>query len=109
MPDTFKLIKHLRETPSLQPPLVSLIEALGKVLDAAGFKPFLPSILAVMLTVFGADMSEKMAGIPVEVFIASLTSGVNIEEYLQLVIPTITKTCERPIRRLSSKIGRAHV
>ncbi len=95
MPEIFKLIKDLWETPSLQLPLVSLIEALGKALDAE-FKPFLPSILPVMLKVFDAELTDKMPNIQIKIFDAFLTFGVNIEEYLQLVIPIIVKTYERP-------------
>lgn len=94
MPEIFKLVKDLWGTPSLQLPLVSLIEALGKALDAE-FKPFLPSILPVMLKVFDAEMTEKMASTQIKIFDAFLTFGVNIEEYLQLVIPIIVKTYER--------------
>ena len=79
----------------MQLSIVSLIEALGRALDAE-LKPFLPSLLPVMLRVFDGEMNEKMASTQIKVFDAFLTFGVNIEEYLQLVIPIIVRAYERP-------------
>ncbi|TFY65865.1 hypothetical protein EVG20_g5221 [Dentipellis fragilis] len=97
MPEIFSLITELWENSLLQLPLVSLIESLGKALDAE-FKPFLPTILPLILRVFdGAmDEKEKRASTQIKVFDAFLTFGANIEEYLHLVIPIIVKTYERP-------------
>ena len=94
MIDVFNLITELWDNPSLQLPLVSLVEALGKALDAE-FKPFLPQILPLVLKVFEGEMSEKSALTQMKIFDAFLTFGANIEEYLQLVIPIIVKTAER--------------
>ncbi|THH30677.1 hypothetical protein EUX98_g3507 [Antrodiella citrinella] len=94
MPDIFNLITELWEVASLQLPLVSLIEALGKALDSE-FKPFLPHILPLMLKVFDGELIEKSAATQMKIFDAFLTFGANIEEYLQLVIPIIVKTAER--------------
>ena len=44
VPQIFDLVNKLWDTTSLQLPLVTLVEALGKGLDAE-FHPFLPSIL----------------------------------------------------------------
>ncbi|PSR71034.1 hypothetical protein PHLCEN_2v13082 [Hermanssonia centrifuga] len=95
MPEIFRLVTELWENITLQLPLVSLIEALGKALDAE-FKPFLPTILPLLLKVFDGEMSEKTASTQIKIFDAFLTFGANIEEYLQLVIPIIVKTYERP-------------
>lgn len=95
MPDVFGLITELWETASLQLPIVSLIEALGKALDAE-FKPFLPTILPLILKVFDGELNEKRMNTQIKVFDAFLTFGANIEEYLHLVIPIIVKTYERP-------------
>ncbi|KAH8093828.1 FAT-domain-containing protein [Cristinia sonorae] len=92
--DVFNLITELWEVTSLQLPLVSLVEALGKALDAE-FKPFLPQILPLVLKVFDGEMNEKSAATQMKIFDAFLTFGANIEEYLQLVIPIIVKTAER--------------
>jgi serine/threonine-protein kinase mTOR len=90
----FKLITALWDTTALQLPLVSLTEALAKALDAE-FKPFLHRILPLLLKVFDREGNEKAASTQMKIFDAFLTFGANIEEYLQLVIPTIVKTYER--------------
>ncbi|KAF8637601.1 hypothetical protein AX17_002670 [Amanita inopinata Kibby_2008] len=94
MPDVFSLITELWENASLQLPIVSLIEALGKALDAE-FKPFLPTILPLLLKVFDGDLNDKRMSTQTKIFDAFLTFGANIEEYLHLVIPVIVRTYER--------------
>lgn len=93
--DIFELVNELWENQSLQLPLASLVEALGKALDAE-FKPFLPNVLPLLLKVFDGDMNDKVASTQMKVFDALLTFGANIEEYLQLVVPILVRTCERP-------------
>ena len=92
--DIFQLVSDLWENQSLQLPLSSLVEALGKALDAE-FKPFIPIILPLLLRVFDSDMSEKVANTQMKVLDALLTFGSNIEEYLQLVVPILVRSCER--------------
>jgi FKBP12-rapamycin complex-associated protein len=87
-------VKDLWEHTNLQLPLVSLVEALGRALDAE-FKPFLPVILPPILQVFDGPLTEKRSATQMRVFDALLTFGSNLEEYLHLVIAIITKTCER--------------
>lgn len=94
VPDVFHLIRELWDNPTLQLPIVSLIEALGKALDAE-FKPFLPSILPLILKIFDGELNEKRISTQIKVFDAFLTFGANIEEYLHLVIPIIVKSYER--------------
>ncbi|KAI0316749.1 atypical/PIKK/FRAP protein kinase [Amylostereum chailletii] len=94
MPAVFGLVTDLWENTSLQLPLVSLVESLGRALDAE-FKPFLPSILPLMLKVFDGELNDKRTNTQIKVFDAFLTFGSNIEEYLHLVIPIIVKTYER--------------
>jgi serine/threonine-protein kinase mTOR len=94
MPDIFALVTDLWENQSLQLPLVSLIESLGKALDAE-FRPFLPTILPLVLKVFDGELNDKRSATQIKVFDAFLTFGSNIEEYLHLVIPIIVKTYER--------------
>ena len=91
----FELISDLWENQSLQLPLASLVEALGKALDVE-FKPFLPNVLPLLLKVFDNDMNDKVANTQMKVFNALLTFGANIEEYLQLFVPILVKTFERP-------------
>ncbi|KIJ55748.1 hypothetical protein M422DRAFT_24274 [Sphaerobolus stellatus SS14] len=95
VPQLFDLVNDLWETSSLQLPLVTLVEALGKALDAE-FRPFLPSILPRLLKVFEGELSEKRINIQIKVFQAFLTFGANIEEYMHLIIPVIVKSYERP-------------
>ncbi|KIK08874.1 hypothetical protein K443DRAFT_655406 [Laccaria amethystina LaAM-08-1] len=94
MPEVFSLITELWENVTLQLPIVSLIEALGKALDAE-FKPFLPTILPLILKVFDGELNEKRTSTQIKIFDAFLTFGANIEEYLHLVIPIIVKSYER--------------
>ncbi|KAJ3547494.1 hypothetical protein NM688_g5399 [Phlebia brevispora] len=94
MPDIFKLVTELWDNTSLQLPLVSLVEALGKALDSE-FKPFLPTTLPLLLKVFDGEMNDKTANTQIKIFDAFLTFGANIEEYLQLVIPVVVRTYER--------------
>lgn len=94
MPEVFGLVTEPWETVSLQLPIVSLIEALGKALDAE-FKPFLPTILPHLLKVFEGELTDKRLNTQIKIFDAFLTFGSNIEEYLHLIIPVIMKTAER--------------
>lgn len=93
--EVFGLVKNLWDSVPLQLPIVALIEAMGKALDAE-FKPFLPSVLPLVLKVFDGDLSEKRVAVQMKIFDAFLTFGANIEEYLHLVIPIIVKSYERP-------------
>jgi FKBP12-rapamycin complex-associated protein len=98
MPEIVSLITELWDNSLLHLPLVSLVEALGKALDAE-FKPFLPTILPLILKVFDGDLSdrnEKKVAVQIKILDAFLTFGANTEEYLHLVIPIIVRTYERP-------------
>jgi len=94
MPDVFSLVAELWENSTLQLPIVALIEALGKALDSE-FKPFLPTILPLILKVFDGELTDKRMNTQIKIFDAFLTFGTNIEEYLHLVIPIIVKSYER--------------
>ena len=94
MPDVFSLVAELWENSTLQLPIVALIEALGKALDSE-FKPFLPTILPLILKVFEGELTDKRMNTQIKIFDAFLTFGTNIEEYLHLVIPVIVKSYER--------------
>ena len=95
MTEIFKLVQDLWDNPLLQLPLMSLVEALGKALDAE-FKPFLPNIIPLLLKVFEGELTDKRMSKQMKVFDALQTFGANIEEYLHLVVPVIVKTFERP-------------
>ena len=94
VPAIFTMIKELWESTTLQLPIVSLIEALGKALDAE-LKQYLPSLFPLILKVFEGELTEKRISTQIKVFDAFLTFGVNIEEYLHLVIPIVVKSYER--------------
>ena len=94
MPDVFSLVAELWENSTLQLPIVALIEALGKALDSE-FKPFLPTILPLLLKVFDGELTDKRMNTQIKIFDALLTFGTNIEEYLHLVIPIMVKSYER--------------
>lgn len=94
MPDVFTLVAELWENSTLQLPIVALIEALGKALDSE-FKPFLPTILPLILKVFDGELTDKRMNTQIKIFDTFLTFGTNIEEYLHLVIPIIVKSYER--------------
>ncbi len=93
--EIFKLVQDLWDNVPLQLPLMSLVEALGSALDAE-FKPFIPIILRPILKVFESELDEKTRDTQMKIFDVFLTFGANVEEYLQLVIPLIVKTYERP-------------
>ncbi|KAJ7577108.1 phosphatidylinositol 3-kinase [Mycena floridula] len=95
VPDIYQLIRDLWDNVTLQLPLVALIEALGKALNAE-FRPFLPTIIPLILRVFDGELNEKRTNTQIKIFDAFLTFGSNIEEYLHLVIPILVKSYERP-------------
>lgn len=90
----FNLITDIWDNVALQLPLVSLIEALSKALSAE-FKPFLPTVIPLVLKVFDGELSDKRVSIQMKIFDAFQTFGANIEEYLHLVIPLIVKAYDR--------------
>ncbi|THV05541.1 FAT-domain-containing protein [Dendrothele bispora CBS 962.96] len=92
--ELISLINGLWDNATLQLPIVSLIEALGKALNAE-FKPHLSGIIPLILKVFEGDPSEKKMTTQIKVLDALQTFGANIEEYLHLVIPVIVKSYER--------------
>ncbi|KAJ7237528.1 atypical/PIKK/FRAP protein kinase [Mycena haematopus] len=89
------LVTELWDSTTLQTPIVVLIEAVGRAL-AAEIKPFLPTILPLLLKVFAVEgeLSDKRMGTQMKILEAFQTFGANIEEYLHLVIPIIVRTAE---------------
>lgn len=94
IPELLKLIVDLWENAALQSPIVSVIEALGKALDAE-FKPFLPGILPSILRSFDLELTEKRQQTQAKIFSALLVLGSNVEEYMHLIIPIIVRTFEK--------------
>ncbi|KAJ7174943.1 phosphatidylinositol 3-kinase [Mycena crocata] len=89
------LVTELWDNTTLQTPIVALIEAVGRAL-AAELKPFLPTILPLLLKVFAVEgeISDKRMNTQMKIFDAFQTFGANIEEYLHLVIPIIVRSAE---------------
>ncbi|KAF7362629.1 Serine/threonine-protein kinase TOR [Mycena venus] len=87
------LVTELWDNTTLQTPIVALIEAVGRAL-AAELKPFLPTILPLLLKVFAVEgeLSDKRMATQMKILEAFQTFGANIEEYLHLVIPIIVRT-----------------
>ncbi|KAF9047130.1 phosphatidylinositol 3-kinase [Hymenopellis radicata] len=94
MPIIFNLITDIWENVALQLPIVSLIEALSKALSAE-FKPFLPTVIPLVLKVFDGELNDKRVSTQIKIFDAFQTFGANIEEYLHLVIPLIVRAYDR--------------
>ncbi|KAJ7032195.1 phosphatidylinositol 3-kinase [Mycena alexandri] len=94
-PEVLGLVTELWSNATLQTPIVALIEAVGTAL-AAELKPFLPTLLPLLLKVFSVEeqLSDKRMGTQLKVLDVFQTFGVNIEEYLHLVIPIIVATAE---------------
>ncbi|KAF4581337.1 phosphatidylinositol kinase- protein kinase tor1 [Pleurotus pulmonarius] len=90
----YTLVLQLWDNSLLHLPIVSLVEALGNALDSE-FKPFLATIIPMVLKVFDDDLSDKRMATQMKILDAFVTFGTNIEEYLQLVIPVIVRTFER--------------
>ena len=67
VPQILDLVNELWDTASLQLPLITLVEALRKVLDAE-FRSFLPSILPWLLKVFEGELTDKCAAMQIKVF-----------------------------------------
>ncbi|KAJ8457723.1 hypothetical protein ONZ45_g18201 [Pleurotus djamor] len=83
------------DNPALQLPVMTLIEALGSALDAEA-KPFLASVIPPILNVFDGELTDKRMNTQMKICDVFVSFGSNIEEYLQLVIPMIVRTYERP-------------
>lgn len=90
----FQLVSELWSNKGLLLPLITLIEALGKALDAE-FKPFMSSVLPLMLQVFEGELDDRQQTTQVKVLDAFLTFGPNVEEYLHLILPCIIASYER--------------
>ncbi|KAF8185094.1 armadillo-type protein [Mycena galopus ATCC 62051] len=89
------LVTELWDNMTLQTPIVALIEAVGRALTAE-IKPFLPTILPLLLKVFAVEgeLTEKSMGTQMKILEAFQMFGANIEEHLHLVIPIIVCTGE---------------
>lgn len=92
--DILDMCRDLWKNQVLHLPILSLIEVLSRVLDA-GFKPHLPSVLPLMLSVSEESSSEKRNAAEIKVFNTFLTFGSNVEEYMHLLLPVLLAAVER--------------
>ncbi|KAJ7580147.1 phosphatidylinositol 3-kinase [Mycena floridula] len=95
VPDICRLILDLWDTINLQFWLISLIEAVGKALYPE-CKPFLQTIIPLMLTMFDGQLTEKRINTQMKIMDVFLTFGAAVEEYLHLVLPILAKSFGRP-------------
>jgi FKBP12-rapamycin complex-associated protein len=91
--DITDMCRDLWSNQVLHLPIVTLIEALSKVLDSA-FKPHLPTALPLMLSV-SETPSEKNTDVEIKIFKTFLTFGNNVEEYMHLLLPVLLGAIER--------------
>ena len=94
MQDILNLIRDFwRTQTSLQTTILRLVEAMARALEDE-FKPFLPTLIPLMLQTFEADSSAGRQTTRA-VLQTLVTFGPNIEEYMHLVLPVIVDTVER--------------
>ena len=94
MQDILTLIRDFwRTQPSLQTTILRLVEAMARALEDE-FKPFLPTLIPLMLQTFETDTSGGRQTTRA-VLQTLVTFGPNIEEYMHLVLPVIVDTVER--------------
>ena len=93
--DIFSLIQeYWNPASNIQITIISLVEAVATALDGE-FKVYLPILLPQMLQIFEADTSERR--LPTQRVLQALTVfGLNLEEYLHLMMPVIVRLFERP-------------
>ena len=79
----------------LQIIIIDLVDTIAAALEGE-FKVFLPTLLPPLLSVFEAETTDRRTPVQLRVLKAFATFGLNLEEYLHLVVPVIVRTFERP-------------
>ncbi|PHH75663.1 hypothetical protein CDD82_4330 [Ophiocordyceps australis] len=94
LPDIVQVVQeYWHKAPSLQPTILSLIEAISRSLEGE-FKVYLAGVLPLMLGVLDKDDTQNK--MPSErVLHAFLVFGASAEEYMHLIIPVIVHTFEK--------------
>ena len=93
LPDIMAIAKEFWDvSPPVQATILSVIEAVSRSLSGE-FKPYLASMLPLMLNVLEKDTSNGRQSSD-RVLHAFLVFGANAEEYMHLVIPTIVHLIE---------------
>jgi serine/threonine-protein kinase mTOR len=93
--DILEMCRDLWINPVLHLPIISLIDSLARVLDTS-FKPHLPSVLPMILSVSKETSADKRQATEIKVFNVFLTFSSNVEEYMHIVLPFILSAVERP-------------
>lgn len=92
--DLFSLIKEFwNQAANVQITIISLVEALAVALDVE-FKSYIPQLLGDILQIFDDDTSDRRQ--PSHRVLQVLpVFGLNLEEFLHLIIPALMKLCDR--------------
>lgn len=93
--DILDMCRDLWINQVLHLPILSLIGGLSKNLNT-GFKPHLPAVLPLMLSVSEENLNEKRQTTEIKVFNTFLSFGSNVEEYMHLLLPVLLNAVERP-------------
>lgn len=72
--------------------IINLIQSISKALEGE-FKMYIPDVLPLLLNVFEEDKSEKRDP-SLHVLNSFVVFGSNIEEYVHIIVPNITKLFE---------------
>jgi FKBP12-rapamycin complex-associated protein len=92
--EVFELTTELWSNRSLHLPIVGLIESLATAM-AAEFKPYLPTVIPQLLTVFEEPPNPERSQTEIKVFHAMLAFGSSVEQYIHLLLPAVLTTIER--------------
>ncbi|CAG8608891.1 7808_t:CDS:10, partial [Acaulospora colombiana] len=93
--DILEMCRDLWNNRVLHLQIITLIDSLARVLDTS-FKPHLPSVLPMLLSVSKETSPDKRQATEIRVFNALLTFSSNVEEYVHIVLPFILSAVERP-------------
>ncbi|KAG5419194.1 TOR1 [Candida metapsilosis] len=93
--DIFKAIKDFFYTNTqlnLQVTIINVIQSISRALEGE-FKMYLPGVLTLLLGVFDDDKSAKKVS-SLHVLKSFVILGQNIEEYVDIIVPTVVKMFE---------------
>ena len=92
--DLFVLIQeYWSVNASIQITVLSLIESIAVAMDGE-FKAYLPNLLPSLLLIIDSDDSKDKSATQ-KVLHVLVVFGINLEEYMHLVIPVVSKIIER--------------
>ncbi|KAI5965219.1 TOR1 [Candida pseudojiufengensis] len=77
---------------NIQVTIINVIQSVSKALDGE-FKLYLPEVLTLLLSVFDEDKSAKRVS-SLHVLKSFVVFGSNIEEFVDIIIPTVVKMFE---------------